>query len=96
MCGVCGQLYDWQKPNRLLTLQIGDTANEQVVFPAYGGPGGECDNLICTLKHVMNLMKGKKLGVVVTSSAEIAKNRLAEVLKLVHFGGQCKGVSHHG
>ena len=26
--------YDWRKPNRLLTLQFGDIANEQGVFPA--------------------------------------------------------------
>ena len=32
----------WRKPTRLFTLQAGDTANEQVVFPAYGAPHGEC------------------------------------------------------
>ena len=32
-CGMCGQLYGWRKPSRLLTLQFGDTANEQVSFP---------------------------------------------------------------
>ena len=27
-CGACGQPYDWRKPNRLLSLQFGDTAKE--------------------------------------------------------------------
>ena len=31
------------EPDRLLTLQIGDAAHEQVVLPAYGAPDGECD-----------------------------------------------------
>ena len=30
-----GMPYDWRKPNRLVTLQIGDTANDQTIFPAY-------------------------------------------------------------
>ena len=38
--------YDWRKPKRLLTLLIGETANEQVVFTAYSAPNGECDNMI--------------------------------------------------
>ena len=32
--------YDWRKPNRLLTLQIGDTTSDQVVFSACGAPDG--------------------------------------------------------
>ena len=31
-CGAHGQPYDWRKPYRLLTLQFGDTANEQAFF----------------------------------------------------------------
>ena len=56
---MCGQLYDWRKPNRLLTLQFGDMAKEQVVFPAYRAPGGDCDNMISALELVTNLIKGK-------------------------------------
>ena len=36
--------YDWRKPNRLLTLQIGDATNVQVVFLACGAQDGELDN----------------------------------------------------
>ena len=36
-----------RKLNRLLTLQKGDKEHEQVVFPAYGAPDGEWDNIIC-------------------------------------------------
>ena len=50
------------KPNRLLTLQIGDTANEQVVSPVHGAPDGECDSLMCALKLVTNVTKRKQSG----------------------------------
>ena len=43
-CGGCGQPCDWGKSNRLLTFQIGNTANEHVIFPAYGASDGECVN----------------------------------------------------
>ena len=46
--------FDWRKLERLLSLQIGDTANEQVVFTAYSAPNGEFDNMICVLKSVTN------------------------------------------
>ena len=49
-CGTSGQ----RKPNRLLTLQNGYTANEQVVFSPCGAPDGKCDILICALKLVTN------------------------------------------
>ena len=39
---------DWRKPNHLLTLQVGDTPTEQVVFPACSAP--------------TNLLKGNKFG----------------------------------
>ena len=75
------QPYDCRKPKRLLTLQIGDTANEQVVFPAYGARNGDCDHMISSAKLVTHLMKGNKLGVVVKGLSEISKNRLAEALE---------------
>ena len=46
-----------RKPNRLLTLQIGDRAHEQVIIPVY-----------CALKLLTNLIKGNKLGAVVKFS----------------------------
>ena len=49
----------------LVLRSLGDTANEQVVFPAYGAPDGESDNMINALKLVTNLRKRKKFGVVV-------------------------------
>ena len=50
--------YDWRQPNCSLALQIGDTANEQVVFLAYCAPVGKCDNMSCVLKFVADLVKG--------------------------------------
>ena len=44
--GAGGKPYDWRKPNRLHTLQMGDTAQEQVVFPAYEPP----DGVVCQLE----------------------------------------------
>ena len=41
----------------LQSLQCVDTANEQVVFPAYGAPDGERDNVIGALKLLTNLIK---------------------------------------
>ena len=49
----------------LVTLQIGDTTRNHVVFPAEAAPdGGEYDYLVCTLTLVTDLMKGNKLGIV--------------------------------
>ena len=42
--GACGKPHNWRKPNRLLTLHVGDTMREQVLFQAFGAPDGECDN----------------------------------------------------
>ena len=43
--------YDWRNPNRLLTLQIGDTRCKNKCFSqTYGPPDGECDTSICALK----------------------------------------------
>ena len=33
-CDSCGKSYDWRKANRLLTLQVGDMAQDQIVFLA--------------------------------------------------------------
>ena len=50
-CGAFEMPYDWRKPNRLNTLQIGETANDQTVFPVYSVPmrqhdgGSESTNL---------------------------------------------------
>ena len=46
--------YDWRKPNHLLTLQIGHTANDQMVFLAYTALGGERD-YICVVMLVTKL-----------------------------------------
>ena len=45
-----------------LTLQIGDTAYDQMVFPAYSALGGECDNMIVVLKLIPNWLKGGGRG----------------------------------
>ena len=66
--------YDWREPNCLLTLQIGDTANNQMVFPVYSALGGDCDKLIT------NLLKGNKFEVEVKCLTESSKGKMAEAL----------------
>ena len=34
-----------------------ETANEQVVSPAYGALDGDCDYMVCVLKLITNLVK---------------------------------------
>ena len=81
---MCGQPYDWRKPNWLLTLQFGDTTNERVGFLSYGAPAGECDNMLSTLKLFTNLMKGNKFGV-------------AEALATcICVDNECESVGYHG
>ena len=72
-CGACGQPYDWRKLDRLLTLQMGDRAQEQVVFLVYGVPDGERDSLICALNLVTNLTKESELGIVVQNRLRAVK-----------------------
>ena len=69
-----------RKPNHLLTLQIGDTADDQRVFQAFfhSAPGGECDNMIVVLKLVTNLIKGNNFGVEVKGSAESSRGKLTK------------------
>ena len=61
-CGACGMPDGWRTPNRLLTLPTGDTMQEQVVFPAYGAPYGECDHLLCAFKLITSLSCGSVLN----------------------------------
>ena len=63
-CGACQQPYVWRKPNRLLTLQIGDTANEQVVLMASGPPDGERDSMTCALKLAITTDLRRRFAVV--------------------------------
>ena len=44
-CGAFGKTIRLAS-DRLVTLQIGDMMQKQVVFTAHGAPDGECDNLI--------------------------------------------------
>ena len=71
-CGVCGMPYDWRKPNRLLTLQIGHTANDQMIFLAYSALGG-CDEMIVVLQLITNLVKGNNFEVEVKGLTESSK-----------------------
>ena len=80
-CGACGKPHDWRKPNRLLTLQIGDTMQKQVVFSAYGAPDGECDPLICALKLIANLTTGNQPGIVMQELVASTKKRIMEALR---------------
>ena len=72
--------FDWRKLERLLSLQIGDTANEQVVFAAYSALNGEFDNMICVLKLVTNLEKGNTFEVKCKGLTEDSREKLAEAL----------------
>ena len=72
--------YDSRRPNRLLTLQMGDTVTDQMVFPAYSALGEECDDIIVVLKLTTHL--GNNVGVLV-GLTEGSKSRLAEALTTV-------------
>ena len=63
-CGACGMPFKCRQPNGLLTLQIGGTTRDQVVFRAYAAPDGQGDDPICTLKFTTNLVTGNKLEIV--------------------------------
>ena len=88
-CGACGHPYDW-KPHCLLTFEIGDTANEQVVFTAYGALDGECYKMISALKLVTNLIKGNKLGVEVKRPYRKQSEQTCGCFVVVHFGGEAR------
>ena len=94
-CGACG-LPNHKKPTRLLTVQIGDTANEQAVFLARGAPDGERDNVVTALNLVTHLTQENEIGVEVKGLAGSSKSRLAETGGVVHFGGQCKSFGCRG
>ena len=72
--GACGQPYVRRKPNRLLTLQIGDTANE--FFRRTGRQMESVTRDQCA-NTCHECEKGNKLGVVVKQHTESSKNRLA-------------------
>ena len=74
--------YDWR---RLLTLQFGSTANEELVFPAYGAPDGECYNIISAFKLITNLIKGDEFGVEARGLVKGSKEELAEALATFIF-----------
>ena len=52
-------------------LQVGDNVHEQIAFLAYAAPDEECNNLICALKLITNLMKGNKPGIAARSLEEL-------------------------
>ena len=56
--GARGRPYDLRWPNRSPALQMRDTTNEQVVFPAKSAPAGECDHM---MKLVTNLAKNQQV-----------------------------------
>ena len=62
-------------------------------FLANGAPDGKCNNLISALKRVLNLMQRNKLGVKGLKNA--VRTDLGS-LEVVHCGGPCKSVRHHG
>ena len=55
-----------------------ETANEQVVFPAYSAPDGDCDIMICVSKLATNLVKGNKFGVKVKGLTGDSREKPAE------------------
>ena len=71
--------HDWRKPNDFLTLLIGDTHRDRVVFLAHGALDGERDNMVCVLKLVTNLLKGNRFGVEVKGLTK-GREKLAEAL----------------
>ena len=53
-CAICGEMYDWKKPNRLLVVQKGESVNQAKVFRAHAVPQGLCGSLINALKLLAN------------------------------------------
>ena len=51
-CVVCGGLYEWRAPSRILVVQIGTNASQAKVFKAHAH--GLCENLINALKLLAN------------------------------------------
>ena len=78
----------------LLTLQIGDTAHEQVAFPAKGAPDGECDNLILCVETRRELHERKKQKIAVQKLAENNNTKDLGGGAEVH-SGPCKSIGNH-
>ena len=53
-CAICGEKYDWKRPNRLLVVQTGDSFEQAKVFKEHAVPQGLCANLINALKLLAN------------------------------------------
>ena len=51
-CVVCGGLYEWRAPSRIVVVQIGTNASQAKVFKAHAH--GLCENLINALKLLAN------------------------------------------
>ena len=49
-CAICGEMYDWRQPNRLLVVQTGESFEQAKVFKAHAVPQGLRANLINALK----------------------------------------------
>ena len=47
---ACGGKYDWSTPNRVLVIQDSTDLRESVVFRAGAPPDEVCENLMCALK----------------------------------------------
>ena len=61
-------------------LQVGDTTNARVLFTAHTALDEECDNMICVLKSVANLVKGNNFGMNVQGLVEDSREKLAGAL----------------
>ena len=53
-CAICGEKYDWKRPNWLLVVQTGESVNQAKIFKAHAVPQGLCGNLILALKLLAN------------------------------------------
>ena len=86
----------WRKPSGLLTLQIADAAQEQVLFSAYGASDGECDKMFCALQLITNLTKEEIKEICVQTNGCEQKSQDHGGVEAVHSSGYCKGAGHHG
>ena len=53
-CAICGEIFVWRAPNRLLLVQTGESVNQGEVCRAHAVPRGLCDDLINALKLLAN------------------------------------------
>ena len=80
MWSACWKSCDWEKSDRLLSSQVGDTVHDQIGFPACAAPDEKCDNLVCAPKLVSNLLNGNKVRIVVKRLEDGSQRKITDAV----------------